>query len=86
MRDKNCIEPFATLYIFKKKLKILGGNVLTSQRVVDVVLKAFEAAAASCGCMNNFCFGDGSKGYYETICGGAGAGPSWEGNLQFFLL
>ena len=67
-----------------KKFNILGGNVLTSQRVVDVVLKAFEAAAASCGCMNNFCFGDGSKGYYETICGGAGAGPSWEGNLKFW--
>ena len=65
---------------------ILGGNVLTSQRVVDVVLKAFEAAAASCGCMNNFCFGDGSKGYYETICGGAGAGPSWEGNSEFFYI
>ena len=29
--------------------------------------------------MNNFCFGDGSVGYYETICGGSGAGPSWAG-------
>ena len=31
------------------------------------------------GCMNNFCFGDGSVGYYETICGGSGAGPQWDG-------
>ena len=29
--------------------------------------------------MNNFCFGDGSVGYYETICGGSGAGPGWNG-------
>ena len=41
--------------------------------------QAFQAAAASCGCMNNFCFGDGSVGYYETICGGSGAGPDWIG-------
>lgn len=37
---------------------VVGGNVLTSQRVVDVVLKAFKACAASQGCMNNLTFGD----------------------------
>jgi len=58
---------------------VVGGNVLTSQRVTDVVLKAFGAAAASQGCMNNLTFGDDSFGYYETIGGGAGAGPTWEG-------
>ncbi|KAG2488023.1 hypothetical protein HYH03_013330 [Edaphochlamys debaryana] len=58
---------------------VVGGNVLTSQRVTDVVLKAFEAAAASQGCMNNFTFGDEQMGYYETIAGGAGAGPGWHG-------
>ena len=36
----------------------LGGNVLTSQRVVDVILRAFEACAASQGCCNNVTFGD----------------------------
>jgi 5-oxoprolinase (ATP-hydrolysing) len=46
---------------------VVGGNVLTSQRVVDVVLKAFKACAASQGCMNNLTFGDGKFGYYETI-------------------
>ncbi|ODM93006.1 5-oxoprolinase [Orchesella cincta] len=55
------------------------GNVLTSQRVVDVILKAFEACAASQGCMNNITFGDNTLGYYETVAGGAGAGPTWEG-------
>ena len=58
---------------------VVGGNVLTSQRVVDVVLKAFKACAASQGCMNNLTFGDKKFGYYETIAGGAGAGPSWDG-------
>lgn len=46
---------------------VVGGNVLTSQRVVDVVLRAFGACAASQGCMNNLTFGDKKFGYYETI-------------------
>lgn len=46
----------------------------TSQRVVDVILKAFGACAASQGCCNNFTFGRDGLGYYETIAGGAGAG------------
>jgi 5-oxoprolinase (ATP-hydrolysing) len=58
---------------------VVGGNVLTSQRVVDVVLRAFQACAASQGCMNNLTFGDEHFGYYETIAGGAGAGPTWHG-------
>jgi 5-oxoprolinase (ATP-hydrolysing) len=52
---------------------IVGGNVETSQRVVDVLLGALGLAAASQGTMNNLLFGDGTFGYYETICGGAGA-------------
>lgn len=58
---------------------VVGGNVLTSQRVTDVVLRAFKACAASQGCMNNLTFGDATMGYYETIAGGAGAGPTWHG-------
>jgi len=52
---------------------IVGGNVETSQRVVDVLLGAMQLAAASQGTMNNLTFGDGTFGYYETICGGSGA-------------
>ena len=58
---------------------VVGGNVLTSQRIVDVVFKAFSACAASQGCMNNITFGDSKFGYYETVAGGSGAGPHWEG-------
>ena len=57
----------------------MGGNVLTSQRVCDVILKAFSACADSQGCMNNVTFGNDNYGYYETVCGGAGAGPTWNG-------
>ncbi|CAF4873371.1 unnamed protein product [Pieris macdunnoughi] len=58
---------------------VVGGNVLTSQRVVDVVLKAFQVCAASQGCMNNLTVGESDWGYYETVAGGSGAGPSWHG-------
>ncbi len=52
---------------------VVGGNVETSQRVVDVLLGALGLAAASQGTMNNLLFGDATFGYYETICGGCGA-------------
>ena len=41
--------------------------------------QAFGVCAASQGCMNNITFGDESAGYYETVAGGAGAGPTWDG-------
>jgi 5-oxoprolinase (ATP-hydrolysing) len=58
---------------------IVGGNVETSQRVVDVLLGALQVAAASQGTMNNLTFGDATFGYYETICGGSGATPQADG-------
>ncbi len=58
---------------------VAGGNVETSQRVVDVLLGALGIVAASQGTMNNVTFGDDSFGYYETIGGGAGAGPGFRG-------
>lgn len=60
----------------------------TSQRVTDVVLRAFEACAASQGCCNNLTFGNEDFGFYETIAGGSGAGPTWDGEsgvVSFFL-
>ncbi|KAI3605073.1 cytoplasm protein [Moniliophthora roreri] len=93
--NAGCLVPL-TIRIPKKSLlspsrraAVCGGNVLTSQRIVDVVLKAFHACAASQGCTNNLTFGAGGKdkdgiavagwGYYETIAGGSGAGPTWHG-------
>lgn len=58
---------------------VVGGNVETSQRLVDALLRALAVQACSQGTMNNFLFGDDSFGYYETICGGSGAGPGYHG-------
>lgn len=58
---------------------VVGGNVEVSQRVVDVLCGALQIAAASQGTMNNLTFGDATFGYYETICGGAGATPDAAG-------
>ena len=58
---------------------VVGGNVETSQRVVDCLLGALGVAAASQGTMNNVMFGDRTFGYYETICGGSGATPHGPG-------
>jgi 5-oxoprolinase (ATP-hydrolysing) len=58
---------------------VAAGNVETSQRIVDVLLGAAGIAAASQGTMNNLTFGTAAFGYYETIAGGAGAGPGFAG-------
>src|SRR6185295_5145627 len=58
---------------------VAGGNVETSMRIADVLLGALRAAAASQGTMNNVTFGTDEFGYYETICGGTGAGEGWHG-------
>jgi 5-oxoprolinase (ATP-hydrolysing) len=73
------IVPEGSLLAPSPKAAVVGGNVLTSQRITDVVFKAFGVAAASQGCMNNVTFGNDRFGYYETIGGGAGAGPTWHG-------
>jgi len=58
---------------------VVGGNVETSQRLVDTLLKALRLAACSQGTMNNVVFGDAGRSYYETVGGGSGAGPTWAG-------
>ena len=58
---------------------VVAGNVETSQAVTDALFGAFGALAASQGTMNNFTFGTERYQYYETIAGGAGAGPGFAG-------
>ena len=83
--NQGCLNPIqviieeGSLLAPSENAAVVGGNVLTSQRVTDVILKAFRVCAASQGCMNNFTFGNEKFGYYETIGGGAGAGPNWHG-------
>lgn len=58
---------------------VVGGNVETSMRIVDVLYAALGVMSGSQGTMNNLTFGNDDWGYYETICGGAGAGPGFSG-------
>jgi 5-oxoprolinase (ATP-hydrolysing) len=58
---------------------VVAGNVETSQAITDALLGALGAQAGSQGTMNNFTFGDARRQYYETIAGGAGAGPGFDG-------
>ncbi len=58
---------------------VVAGNVETSQCITDALLAALDVCAAAQGTMNNFTFGNATHQYYETICGGAGAGPEFDG-------
>ncbi|MGY8824090.1 MAG: hydantoinase B/oxoprolinase family protein [Candidatus Latescibacterota bacterium] len=58
---------------------VVGGNVETSQRLVSTLLKALALCAGSQGTMNNVLFGNDRFGYYETVCGGTGAGLGFAG-------
>ncbi|MFQ5783893.1 MAG: hydantoinase B/oxoprolinase family protein [Alphaproteobacteria bacterium] len=59
---------------------VVAGNVETSQAITDTLLGALGLMGASQGTMNNFTFGDNAAyQHYETICGGAGAGPDFDG-------
>ena len=58
---------------------VAGGNVETSQSIVEALYGAFGIVAQSQGTMNNFSWGNKNHQYYETICGGSGAGPGFHG-------
>ncbi|WP_292467935.1 hydantoinase B/oxoprolinase family protein [Methanolobus sp.] len=58
---------------------VVAGNVETSQYIVDALFGALGVMAGSQGTMNNFTFGDEEFQYYETICGGSGAGNAFDG-------
>ncbi len=79
------IAPEGTLVNARYPAPVAGGNVETSQRLVDVVLGALASAlpgaipAASQGTMNNLTVGGEGFTYYETIAGGAGGGPDGPG-------
>lgn len=93
--NQGCLEPIkvkvseGSILSPSEFCAVVGGNVCTSQRITDTILKAFNIMADSQGCCNNFTFGKGGKGrdgenvegfgYYETIAGGHGASSKWNG-------
>jgi len=58
---------------------VVAGNVETSQCITDTLYGALGVQAASQGTMNNITFGNARHQYYETVCGGSGAGPTFDG-------
>ena len=83
--NEGCLEPLK-IKIPKDSIlspstpaAVVAGNVETSQCVTDCLYGALGALAASQGTMNNFTFGNDEVQYYETVCGGAGAGPGFDG-------
>jgi len=75
----NIIVPDRSMLNPSPPAAVVAGNVETSQAIVDAVYGALNMMAASQGTMNNFTFGNSKYQYYETICGGAGAGPNHDG-------
>ena len=62
---------------------VSGGNVETSQIIVDTILQALNRQAGSQGTMNNISFGNATYQYYETLAGGAGAGEGFNGSSGY---
>jgi 5-oxoprolinase (ATP-hydrolysing) len=79
LKPIDIIVPEGCLLNPKRGAAVVAGNVETSQIVVDALYGALGVLAASQGTMNNFTFGDDKRQYYETICGGAGAGATFDG-------
>ena len=79
LRPLDIVIPPGCLLDPRPPAAVVAGNVETSQCVVDALYGALGAMAAAQGTMNNFTFGNDQHQYYETICGGAGAGPGFDG-------
>ncbi|HTT01573.1 MAG TPA: hydantoinase B/oxoprolinase family protein [Steroidobacteraceae bacterium] len=83
--NQGCLEPLDIVIPAGSMLDpaapaaVAAGNVETSQCIVDTLYGALGVLAAACGTMNNLTFGNAHLQYYETIAGGSGAGPHFDG-------
>ncbi|MFM9843142.1 MAG: hydantoinase B/oxoprolinase family protein [Dongiaceae bacterium] len=79
LKPLQLIVPEGTMLNPRYPAAVVAGNVETSQCITDALYGALGIMGASQGTMNNFTFGNDKYQYYETICGGSGAGPSFDG-------
>jgi 5-oxoprolinase (ATP-hydrolysing) len=79
LRPIRIVAPLGSMLNPQFPAAVVAGNVETSQVVTDALYGALGVLAGAQGTMNNFTFGDATRQYYETICGGAGAGASHDG-------
>ncbi len=79
LKPLDIIVPEGNLLNPRYPAAVVAGNVETSNYVTDVLYGALGVMAAAQGTVNNFTFGNDRHQYYETICGGSGAGPGFDG-------
>jgi 5-oxoprolinase (ATP-hydrolysing) len=79
LRPLRIVVPAGSMLSPRPPAAVVAGNVETSQALCDTLFGALGAMAASQGTMNNFTFGNARHQYYETVAGGAGAGPDFAG-------
>jgi len=79
LRPVDIIVPQGSMLDPQFPAAVVAGNVETSQVVTDALFGALGAMAGSQGTMNNFTFGNARHQYYETVAGGSGAGPGFDG-------
>ena len=83
--NEGCLKPIRIVIPEGSMLRprypaaVVAGNVETSQVITDTLYGALGSMAAAQGTMNNFTFGNERHQYYETVCGGSGAGPDFDG-------
>jgi 5-oxoprolinase (ATP-hydrolysing) len=79
LRPLELIIPDGSMLCPRYPAAVVAGNVETSQAITDTLYAALGVLSGAQGTMNNFTFGNDEFQYYETICGGAGAGPTFDG-------
>lgn len=79
LKPLEILVPEGCLLNPKYPAAVVAGNVETSQAIANCLYGALGVMAASQGTMNNLTFGNEKYQYYETICGGSGAGPDFDG-------
>ena len=79
LKPVNLIVPEGSMLNPVYPAAVVAGNVETSQHVTDTLYAALGVMSGAQGTMNNFTWGNDTHQYYETICGGSGAGPGFDG-------
>jgi 5-oxoprolinase (ATP-hydrolysing) len=79
LKPLDIVIPEGSMLAPRYPAAVVAGNVETSQAITDTLYGALGVLAAAQGTMNNFTFGNDTYQYYETISGGSGAGPDFDG-------
>jgi 5-oxoprolinase (ATP-hydrolysing) len=79
LKPLSIVIPEGSMLAPRYPAAVVAGNVETSQAITDTLYGALGVLAAAQGTMNNFTFGNDRYQYYETISGGSGAGPDFDG-------